>query len=132
MPPVVAVGMMREVPQPERRARVHVNAARRASCGRRRRRVISARGRSSARRIVVLGVKGVVCGVKGLGLGVEGFVEDAVVVEATSVSRVTAMRVVVPRETTAGTTLQVELAGAPVQVRAMLPVRLASEVSCMG
>src|ERR1700679_1733155 len=122
MPPVVAVGMMREVPQPERRARVHVNAARRASCGRRRR-VISARGRSSARRIVVLGVKG-------LGLGVEGFVEDAVVVEATSVSRVTAMRVVVPRETTAGTTLRGALAGAPVQVRAMVPVRLASEVSC--
>ncbi len=60
--------------------------------------------------------------------GPAGGVSAAALVVA--VSTVTAMGVVVPSAATLGTTLQVELAGAPVQLSATLPERPVGELSC--
>jgi len=61
--------------------------------------------------------------------GVAGFLRAAT---ATSVWTVTEIVDVPPRGAMVGATMQVELAGAPVQLRATLPERLASELSSMG
>src|ERR1700679_1707013 len=89
----------------------------------RRRRLYRAKGSSRASRMVAASR----CLLK-------GWASVAVVigVVAAAVSRVTVMGVVVPRRATGGAMVQVELAGAPVQLRATLPERLARELSCRG
>jgi hypothetical protein len=52
--------------------------------------------------------------------------------EATPVSTVTEIVVVLPSETVEGVTLQVELAGIPVQVKATVPGTFAAELSSRG